>query len=448
MRTSVLQHSFTAGSELDLLTANDRAGAYPESYYRATATELEPFAPLDEDASCDVCIIGAGYTGLSAALYLAQNGFDVVLLEAHRVGWGASGRNGGQLGSGQRLDQTRLEAELGTKTAQHLWELARESKSLVRDLMSDHDMNCDYRPGILNADHRRRYVNDSKAYAEKLQRDYGYGQIRFVDKQELSEIVGTNVYYGGTLDTGAGHLHPLKFALGLAKAAKEAGVRIHENTRATEVRRATTARIVCEKATVSAPHVLFACNGYLGDLDSAVARRVMPINNYIIATEPLSAKLAQSLIRKNVAVADSKNVVNYFRLSPDNRLLFGGGESYGYKFPQDIKSFVRPHMLAIFPYLKDIRIDYGWGGTLGITMNRMPHLERLEPNILSAAGYSGHGLGMATLCGRLAGEAICGTATRFDLMASVPTTEFPGGTRFRRPLLALAMLYFSLRDRL
>lgn len=447
MSATVLSQEFTAGSALDLLTANDQPGAYPDSYYYATANRMEANAPLIEDVTCDVCIIGAGYTGLSAALYLANQGFEVIVLEAHRVGWGASGRNGGQLGSGQRLDQIELEREFGEKTAHQLWELGREAKSLVRDLISSHTMKCDYRPGILYADHRNRLVAGSQAYVEKLQRDYGYGQVRFLDQQELRETVNTKAYYGGALDTGAGHLHPLKFALGLAGAAKQAGAQIHENTRVRNIEPSKTTRVVCDQATVSAPHVLLACNGYLGGLDESVSRRVMPLNNYIIATEPLAAEQAQALIRKNIAVADSKNIVNYFRLSRDNRLLFGGGESYGYKFPKDIKSFVRPHMLSIFPQLADVKIDYGWGGTLGITMNRMPHVQRLEHNILTASGYSGHGLGMATLCGKLAGEVICGTASRFDLLASVPTPEFPGGPRMRRPLMTLAMLCYALRDK-
>jgi len=433
---------------LDLLTANDRPGTYPDSYYRATAMSLAPFSPLDGDASCDVCVVGAGYTGLSAALYLAGQGFDVAVLEANRVGWGASGRNGGQLGSGQRLDQDRLEAILGQEAAHRLWMLGEDAKALVLELIRRHDMPCGYQPGILHADHRRRYVRHSRAYAEKLQREYGYNNLRVVDRDELTDLVDTQAYHGGVLDMGSGHLHPLNFALGLARAATETGARIHENSRVSAIKPGSTARIVCEKGVVSAPHVLLACNGYLGDLNAAVARRVMPLNNYIIATEPLNEKLVPAFLKSRVAVADSRNVVNYFRLSADNRLLFGGGESYGFRFPDDIKSFVRPHMLSIFPQLERIGIDYGWGGTLGITMNRMPHLERLDRNILSASGYSGHGLGMATLCGRLVGELICGSASRFDLMAAVPTPEFPGGPRFRAPLLALGMLYYSLRDRL
>ena len=432
---------------MDLLTANDRPGVYPDSYYNATAEHLSPFEPLDGNVACDVCIVGAGYTGLSAALYLADKGFDVTVLEANRVGWGASGRNGGQLGSGQRRDQDHLEAAFGKETAHRLWALGEESKTLVLDLIERHGMPCDYRPGILHADHRRRHVRYSRDYARKLQEDYGYTQIRFIDRDELADHVDTTAYYGGTLDMGSGHLHPLNFALGLARAVAETGGRIHENSRVTEIKPGSTARIVCERGVVSAQHVLLACNGYLGDLQAGVAQRVMPLNNYIVATEPLTEALLPAFIRSRVAVADSRNVVYYFRLSADNRLLFGGGESYGFRFPDDIKSFVRPHMLSIFPQLKNVGIDYGWGGTLGITTNRMPHLERLQRNILSASGYSGHGLGMATLCGRLAGELICGSATRFDLMAAVPTPAFPGGTRFRRPLLALAMLYFSLRDR-
>ncbi|MCR9135976.1 MAG: FAD-binding oxidoreductase [Alphaproteobacteria bacterium] len=432
---------------MDLLTANDQPGAYPDSYYAASVKPMEAFAPLHEDMACDVCVIGAGYTGLSAALYLAGQGFDVIVLEAHRVGWGASGRNGGQLGSGQRLDQTDLEHQFGEKTAHQLWELGREAKSLVRDLIARHNMNCDYKPGILYADHRKRLVAGSQAYVEKLQRDYGYGQVRFLDQKELRETVATKAYFGGALDTGAGHLHPLKFAQGLASAAVQAGARIYEQTRVQKVEPSGTSRVVCERAAVSAPHVLLACNGYLGDLERSVSRHVMPLNNYIIATEPLAADRAQALIRKNIAVADSRNVVNYFRLSRDNRLLFGGGESYGYKFPKDIKTFIRPHMLSVFPQLSDVAIDYGWGGTLGITMNRMPHLRRLEQGILTASGYSGHGVGMATLCGKLAGELICGTAARFDIMASIPTPEFPGGPRWRQPLLALGMWYYALRDR-
>ncbi|MCP4318524.1 MAG: FAD-binding oxidoreductase [Hyphomicrobiales bacterium] len=431
---------------MDLLYANDTPGTHPDSYYAATATHAIAHPRLDADINCDVCVIGAGYTGLSAALHCAEQGLDVVVIEAHRIGWGASGRNGGQLGSGQRQDQDALERMLGLQTARQLWDLAEEAKRLVHVLIDRHAIDCNYRPGIMYLDHRQRFVGASRAYAEKLRDEYGYANVRYMDLEDVRSLVASHGYFGGTLDTGAGHLHPLNYALGLAKAAAGAGARIFENTRAVKVDPGATIRVQTEHANIRAQFALLACNGYVGDLNAAVSAHVMPINNFIIATEPLDTELAQSLIGNDAAVADSRNVVNYFRLSRDNRLLFGGGENYGYKFPADIKSFVRKPMLRVYPQLEKVRIDYGWGGTLGITVNRMPDLARLAPNLLSASGYSGHGVGVATLCGRLAAEAIGGTAARFDLMASVPNPRFPGGSALRTPLLALAMLYYSLMD--
>lgn len=433
---------------LDLLYANDTPGSYPDSYYVATAHGADPCPPLAEDIRCDVCIIGAGYTGLSAALHCAEKGLDTVVIDAHRIGWGASGRNGGQLGSGQRLDQDSLESMLGIDKARRLWDLAEEAKRLVHGLIERHDIQCDYRPGIMYLDHRPRFVEETRAYTQKLRDDYGYGSVRFLERDEVRSLVGSDGYFGGTLDEGAGHLHPLNFALGLGQAAIAAGARIFENTRAIAVEQGATMRIASVNGNISAEFTLLACNGYVGDLDPAVSGRVMPINNFIIATEPLADDRAKSLIGNGAAVADSRNVVNYFRLSADNRLLFGGGETYRYKFPSDIKAFVRRPMLRVYPQLEDVTIEYGWGGTLGITLNRMPDLARLAPNFLSASGYSGHGVGAASLCGKLMAEAITGTASRFDLMASVPGQRFPGGKTLRSPLLALAMLYYAMLDRI
>ncbi|MEM6462273.1 MAG: FAD-binding oxidoreductase [Pseudomonadota bacterium] len=433
---------------MDLLHANDTPGTYPDSYYAATAHPARHFRSLDNDETCDVCIIGAGYTGLSAALHCAEQGLDVVVIDAHRIGWGASGRNGGQLGSGQRRDQSFLEKALGTGTAHLLWDLAEEAKALVHDLVARHGIDCDYRPGLMHLDHRQRFVADTREYAKKLRNEYGYENIRFIDRDEVCSLVATQAYHGGLLDMGAGHLHPLNYALGLGDAAVAAGARIFEYSRARHVQPGEEIRVSTDRGRIRAQFALLACNGYIGDLDSTVTAHVMPINNFIVATQPLAPDEAGSLIANGAAVADSRNVVNYFRLSPDNRLLFGGGETYGYRFPADIKAFVRKPMLKIFPQLKDVSIDYGWGGTLGITVNRMPNLVRLAPNLLSASGYSGHGIAAATLCGKLAAEAIGGTAARFDLMASVPNARFPGGIRFRAPLLALAMAYYALLDRI
>ena len=437
-------------TSLDLLTANDIPGEYPASYYAASANLRTDFDPLDGARSAEVCIVGGGYTGLSAALHLAERGVDVILLEANRVGWGASGRNGGQVGSGQRVEQTDLEEQHGKSHAKLLWGLAEDSKNLVKHLIAKHQINCDYTPGILHADHRKSFVEDSRDHVEHLRLVYGYDDIRFVDGNEIGELVGSPKYFGGSLDMGAGHLHPLNFALGLAKAADTAGAKIFEQTKVTSIDRQGQGRITVktDQGDVRVNHLILACNGYLGELDKKTAAHVMPINNFIVATEQFSEDEARKIIRDNVAVADSKFVINYFRMSADRRLLFGGGETYGYRFPDDIKSFVRTPMLDIFPQLEDVQIDYGWGGTLAITPKRMPYFSRLAPNMLTATGYSGHGVAMATLGGQLLAEAVAGTGGRFDVFERLNIPAFPGGDRFRSPLLVLAMTWFSLRDRL
>ena len=431
---------------MDLLTANDRAGVYPASYYAATATPLDAFPAAKGAITCDVCVVGGGYSGLSAALHLAQAGYDVVLLDAQRVGFGASGRNGGQVGVGQRIGQDDLEDIVDLPTARALWELSLDSVDLVKDLIEDNDIECGWADGIIEADHRAKFVPHSHAYAEKLRTEYGYDKIKAIGKDEMRSLVGSRAYYGGTLDMGGGHLHPLRYALGLARAARDAGVRIFEQSKVTQV--TENANIITQDADIDAKFVVLGCNGYLGALNTNVAQRVMPINNFIAATQPLSDSQARDLIRDNHAVADSKFVINYFRLSEDNRMLFGGGESYGYKFPKDIAATVRKPMLEIFPQLKDTRIDYAWGGTLGITMNRMPHFARISDQVLSVSGYSGHGVAMATLGGKLAADAIMGQAEKFDTFAKVPSPRFPGGRRLRTPLLVLAMLWYSMRDKL
>ncbi|PVH28118.1 NAD(P)/FAD-dependent oxidoreductase [Pararhodobacter oceanensis] len=433
---------------MDLLTANDRAGEYPRSYYAEHATPLPPFAPAQGALSCEVCVIGGGFTGLSAALHLAERGYDVILVEAQRLGFGASGRNGGQVGMGQRLDQDTLEGMVGQTAARALWDMALESVALTRELAQTHAPEAGFKPGIIHAAHKAKYVADAHAYAEKLARDYNYDQIRPLDQAQLQELLNSPAYYGGDIDMGAGHLDPLRYALGLARAVQAAGVRIYEGSRVTSLTTSDPAIVKTENAVITARFVALGCNGYLGNLAPAVAARVMPINNYIAATRPLTESERANVMPSDHAVADTKFVVNYFRFSPDNRLLFGGTESYGYRFPADIAGKVRRPMAQIFPQLADINLTHAWGGTLGISFNRMPHFARLAGNILSASGYSGHGVAMGTLGGKLLAEAISGQAERFDLMAQVPTPAFPGGASLRWPLLVAAMLWFSLRDRL
>jgi len=433
---------------MNLLDVNGAAGVYPNSYYAATAETLTPFAPPEGDIETEVLVVGGGYCGLSAALHLAGAGKQVTLIDAQRVGWGASGRNGGQLHSGQRLDQMMLEKMLGPKPARVLWDVAESAKTLVRSLIAQHQIDCDYAPGIVIADHKRRFVADTELYVDYLRTVYHYDRISFLDDKELSDRIGTDVYHGGSLDWGAGHLNPLKYALGLARAARDAGVTIHERTRALAVERGKPVRVLTDHGTITANRLLVAANGYLGLLVPEVAEHVMPINSYIAATEPMDEARARALIPDNVAVADSRFVVNYYRLSPDHRMLFGGRESYGYKDPADIAGAIRRRMLSIYPQLEDLRIEYDWGGTLGITMNRMPYLMRLDDNILNASGFSGHGVAMATMGGALMAEALKGRPERFDAMAEVPSHRFPGGTNLRQPLLILAMLFYAFRDRI
>lgn len=433
---------------MDLLTANDRPGEYPPSWYAAGADTLPPFPPARGALSCDVCVVGGGFTGLSTALHLAERGYDVVLLEAQRVGFGASGRNGGQVGTGQRLDQGALEEMVGKGPARALWNLSLESVALVRDLAARHAPEAGYAPGIIHAAHRERYVAEFHAYAEKLAKDYDYHEIRTLDRDAMRALVGSPAYFGGDIDMGGGHLDPLRYALGLARAAAAAGVRIFEGSRVTSVTKADPARVQTQDATVTARFVALGLNGYAGRLEPDLASRVMPINNFIAATRPMSDAERAGILAENHAVADSKFVINYFRFSPENRLLFGGGESYGYRFPEDIAAKVRKPMEEIFPQLRGIEITHAWGGTLGIAFNRMPHLARLAGNVLSASGFSGHGVAMATLSGKLMAEAIAGQAERFDVMANVPSPQFPGGASLRWPLMVAAMLWFSLRDKL
>jgi gamma-glutamylputrescine oxidase len=431
---------------MNLLHINDKPGQYPPSWYAATATPLAPFPMLKGQHKADVCIVGGGYTGLSAALHLAQRGYDVVLLEAHKVGFGASGRNGGQVGSGQRQDQVWIEKTVGRDHAHRLWDLAEEAKALVKSLIRDHHMPVTFHPGIAHACWSDAEVRDARAYAEKLHRDYGYTHLEPLDRHGIRRLIGSPVYKGGAIDRDAGHLHPLNYALGLADAAARAGVRIHEGSEVHRVEPGAKPVVRTASGHVDCDQVILAGNGYLGQLNMAVAAKVMPINNFILATEPLGDR-AKDILAEPVAVDDTKFVVNYWRLSEDNRLLFGGGESYGYRFPDIVKTVSKP-MLEVYPQLKGTKIDYAWGGTLAITLNRMPCFTRPAQNVFSASGYSGHGVAMATLAGKLLSEAIAAQAERFDLMASLPQPRFPGGVALRSPLLVLAMTWYSMRDRL
>lgn len=432
---------------MNLLDINDAPGRYPPSFYASNIEPLIGTEPIKGDVSCDVCVIGGGFTGLSSALHLAQKGYNVRLLEAQRLGFGASGRNGGQVGQGQRLDQDELEQMMGKDRARELWRIGTQAVELVRDFADLDDIHADFHPGIAHADHRQRYVPHSQAYVEKMNAEYDYPHISFLDREQMRDLVQSKSYFGGTLDTRSGHIDPLQLALGLARLAKKSGAHLHEGSRVIDITPGKAVKIKTPDATVTASHVVLACNGYVGGLHRDVSNHVMPINNYIVATEPLTQEQRSTILAQNIAVADTKFVVNYFRFSDDNRMLFGGTESYGYRFPKDIGAQVRKPMEEIFPQLKGVRLDYAWGGTLGITMNRLPHFQRYDGNILSMSGFSGQGVALGTLSGQIVAEAIAGQAERFDAMQNIETPRFPGGQLMRQPLLVLAMLWYSLRDK-
>ncbi len=424
-------------------------GEHAPSYYAATQSTSVRCGELASLERADVCVIGAGYTGLSAALHLARRGFSVIVLEQALLGWGASGRNGGQVHVGLRREQHWLEDKLGPTEARRLWGLSLEAREHVEWLLKTYAIDCDYRDGYLHADHKRAYCAHTRAYVEKLRGEYAYDSIRYVDEEEIRTLVATGSYFGGSWDRRGGHLHPLNFALGIARAAQAHGARLYERTEVTGIaNRGGGWEVTTARGTVKSDRIVVACNGYLRGLSDDVAARVMPINNFVAVTEPLGEDRANTLIKHNLAVSDSRFVVHYYRLTPDHRLLFGGGENYTYRFPKDIAAVVRPRVLGVFPQLGDVKFDYAWGGTLSITPTRMPYLREVQAGCYNASGFSGLGVVLAPYAGKIVADAIAGDAAAFDAFSRVPVPRFPGGPRLRWPTLIAAMSFYALRDRL
>ena len=421
---------------------------HTDSYYAASALAVERRRALAGRETADVCIVGAGFTGVSAALHLAEHGCSVVVLEAARVGWGASGRNGGQVGSGMRESMSVLERDLGASRAADLWALCEEAKAIIAERIARHDIRCDWRPGNLLASTRERYMGWIESEAEFCHRRFGYDGYRMLSRAEMREEVASECYVGGRMDEGGGHLHPLRFVLGMAAAAEQAGVRIFEGSRVERIRWGSPARVSTAGGVVEADYVVLAGNAYLGRLERRIESRIMPIVNHVLATEPLGERRARSLVRSAACVHATRFVVDYYRCTADHRLLFGGGETYSDRPLDDPKAFVRRYMLRVFPQLADVRIDYAWSGRLAITRSRLPHVGRLAPNGFFAQGFSGHGVALTQITGKLIAEAVAGTAGRFDVLARLRHRAFPGGTRLRHPLLVLGMLWYTLRDRL
>jgi gamma-glutamylputrescine oxidase len=423
---------------------------HPSTYYHASVTEPFPCAPqLTEPIDVDVCVVGGGYTGLSTALHLARYGASVAVLEQSRIGDGASGRNGGQVHNGFRHDPPWFESRLGADTARQIWSLGVEARQHLDWLIRTYNIDAQYCPGLLHLCHKRRYVTETRAYVDDIMSRHPDTGLRFVDADEGRSLVNSQDYYGGYLDSQSGHLHALNLTLGLARAARQHGAHLYEMSAVTRIARKTAGwEVHTPKGSVKAAKVVLAGNGYLRNLQSVVETRVMPINNFVLATEPLGREAAESLIRHRLAVSDSRFVVYYFRITPDDRLLFGGGETYSYQFPKDIAGLVRGHMLRVFPQLNATRIEHAWGGTLAITTSRLPLVRKIEPDLFNASGFSGQGIVLAPFAGKALADAIDGDGRAFDLLSRLPVGRFPGGKYLRSPVLVAAMSWYALRDNL
>lgn len=416
------------------------------SYYAATAAACPQSLQLEGQHEADVVVIGGGYTGLHAALNAAERGFSVILLEAGRIGWGASGRNGGQMIPGWRKGASELIARYGEAKARTLFDLGMEARALTLGAIEKHAIACDARTnGHLIAAAKPADIVWMQAEARALEGVMRYPHAHVLSREETRAKLDSPDFHGGFFDGGGGHLHPLKYALGLAAAARATGVQVFEQSQALSVETASGVAVRTAHGAVRARFGVLACDALLDGLEPRIAGRIMPVANYLIATQPLDDPRA--LIADDLAVSDSRFVVNYFRMSADGRLVFGGGERYTPNPPADIPAFVRPYVTRIFPQLANVRIEYAWGGLVSITMSRLPHIGRMG-DLFYAHGYSGQGVLIPALAGRVLAEAMAGTGERFDVLASIAPPEFPGGAALRAPLYVLGMLWYALRDRL
>ncbi len=420
---------------------------YPASYYAATSNQTVPRPALADHRQVDVCVIGAGYTGLSTALFLLEKGFSVTVLEAVKVGFGASGRNGGQIVNSYSRDLDSIERSVSEPAAKLIGEMAFEGGRIIRDRVARYQIRCDLKDGGVFAAFNKKQMHHLETQKALWER-YGYQHLELLDQHDIQQVVASDRYAGGMLDKQGGHIHPLNLALGEATAIESLGGIIYENSPAIRVERGEQPVVHTPDGSIRARFVVVAGNAYLGGLIPELAAKSMPCGTQVIATEPLDEELARSLLPQDYCVEDCNYLLDYYRLSADKRLIYGGGVVYGARDPADITSIIRPKMLRTFPQLANVKVDYAWTGNFLLTLSRLPQVGRLGSNIYYSQGCSGHGVTYTQVAGKVIAEALSGQAERFDAFASLPHYPFPGGQRFQAPLSALGAMYYSLRDRI
>lgn len=423
------------------------ATSYPPSWYAASAEALPSQSALAGDIDADVCVLGAGYVGLSTALELAEAGYRVVVLEAERIGWGASGRNGGQVLPGFGCGEAKLAALVGRDDARKLFDWSCEGMRLIHERRVRHDIDCDWRAGHTTVAIKPRQIVELQTWQRELESDYDY-PMAWWDREQLREQLDSPRYLGGLYDASAGHLHPLKYALGLGRAALAAGVRIFEASPVLRMTHGTKPVLHTGQGTVRCDFAVLAGNALVKGVAPELDRKIMPVGTYIAATVPLGAERARALIRNDMAVADTNWALDYFRLSSDHRLLFGGRASYSNFQPPNLGWVMTRRMRKVFPQLADVDFDHVWGGTIDISFNRAPHWGRIGTNVYFAQGFSGHGVAATNLAGRVIADAIRGQNERLDVFARIAHHDFPGGRTLRTPMLVAAMAWYKLRDAL
>jgi gamma-glutamylputrescine oxidase len=420
---------------------------YSATYYSASTQLPGPLPPLQGECRADVCVLGGGIAGCSAALGLAERGYRVVLLEAQRIGWGASGRAGGQVICGVAAEQDQLESLVGGADARAIWDIGLGGIALLKQRIARYRIDCDWVDGQMLMAIKPRHWHALERWQTQITQEYHYSSTRLIERAELQSLIGSERYIGAILDSNGGHLHPLRYTLGLGLAAQQAGVGVHEDSAVIDYCEAAgKLRVRTAQGLVECSYLVLAGNAWLGATVPVLQRKLMSVGSYIIATEPLGEPRAAELIRNNAAVSDMNWILDYYRRTSDHRLLFGGRVNYSGLDVRAIAPATRQCMLRVFPQLSGTSIEYAWGCLLDITLNRAPDFGRLAPNVYYLQGFSGHGMALAGMAGELAAEAIATSSERFDVFARIPHREFPGGMLLRRPTLALAMLWYRLRD--